>query len=174
MVLLFLQIAAAVLLIGYAGIWRSQQRKRKKRSWNEIVARLCDHDWGIEEIAESFLYKSGIRATTQDIWQRITGCRGLWAMYKNAPLLVELADYAAEHGHGVDKRVLDELRRDAFEIRVFVLLALVQHALSASPVGASLNAHRATSAYSGMLARLTEFMQQHSGTLFPNYLDAVA
>ena len=50
----------------------------------------------------------------------------------------------------------------------------MQHALSASSAGASLNAHHAAAAYSGMLARLTQFMQEHSTMLFPDYLDAVA
>ena len=174
MILPLLQIFATAILIAYAGIWRRQQRKRNKQGWNQIVSRLLDHDWGIEEIAEVYLYKSGIRATTADIWQRITGCRGLWAMYKNAPVLVDLADYASEHGGGKDEELLERLRSDAFQIRLYVMLALAQHAMSASSVGASVNAHRAASAYSAMLARLTGYMQEHSALLFPRYLDAVA
>jgi hypothetical protein len=174
MLLPLLQIVATAILIGYASIWRRQQIKRRKKSWNQIVSRLLDHDWGIEEIAESYLYKGGIRATPADIWQRITGCRGLWAMYKNAPVLVDLADYAAEHGEGTDEELLERLRSDAFQIRLYVILALAQHAMSASSVGASVNAHRAAAAYSGMLARLTGYIQEHSAILFPSYLDAVA
>ncbi len=174
MFLTFIQAIGTAALISYAIIWYRHQMMRRKRSWNQIVARLCNNDWGIEEIAEGYLYKSGIRATTEDIWQRIEGCRGLWSMYKNAPVLVELADYAAKHGDGVDKALLDTLRRDAFQIRLFVIRALAQHALSASSAGASLNAHHAAAAYSSMLARLTQFMQEHSAILFPDYLDAVA
>jgi hypothetical protein len=174
MLLIFLQILGVCLLLAYVSHWRKQQWKRGKKSWDEIVAGLSDHGWGIEDISERYLYKSGIRATTQDIWQRITGCSGLWAMYKNAPILVELADYAAKHGDGIDPELLDRLRRDAFQIRLFVLLALVQHATQAYSSGAAQNAHRATVIYSGMLASLTEFMQEHSALLFPRYLDAVA
>ncbi|HEX3941911.1 MAG TPA: hypothetical protein VHX11_10560 [Acidobacteriaceae bacterium] len=169
-----LQILAAVVLLAYAGLWRWHQGKRRKRDWNNIVSRLLDHDWGIEEITEAYLYKSEIRATTADIWNRITGCRGLWAMYKNAPVLVDLADYASEHGNGADSEMLEQLRSDAFQIRLYVMMALAQHAISGSSAGASVNAHRAASAYSGMLARLTAYMQEHSGLLFPRYLDAVA
>lgn len=174
MILPLLQIFATAVLITYASIWRRQQLKRRKQDWNQIVSRLLDHDWGIEEIAEVYLYKGGIRATTEDIWQRITGCRGLWAMYKNAPVLVDLADYASEHGGGKDEELLERLRSDAFQIRLYVMMALAQHAMSASSLGASVNAHRAAAAYSGMLARLTGYMQEHSGLLFPRYLDAVA
>ncbi len=174
MIFTFLQVLGIAMLITYTAAWCRQQMERRKRSWNQIVARLYNHDWGIEEIAEGYLYKGGIRATTEDIWPRIAGCRGLWAMYKNAPVLVDLADYAAKHGEGIDKALLDGLRSDAFHIRLFVIRALVQHAFSASSVGASVNAHHAATAYSTMLARLTGFMQEHSARLFPDYLDAVA
>jgi hypothetical protein len=174
MILPLLQVLVTAMLIAYAGFWRRQLMKRRNRSWQEIVSQLRDNDWGIEEVAERYLYKSAIRATTQDIWDRIEGCRGLWAMYKNAPVLVQLADYAAEHGHGVDEEMLEGLRSDAFQIRLCVMLALAQHALSARSIGAAVNAHRATATYSAMLVHLTSFVQQYSAGLFPSYLDAVA
>jgi hypothetical protein len=168
------QIIVTVVLLTYAAYWYWHQRKRRNRTWYQIVSQLRRNDWGIEEIAEGYLYKRGIRATAQDIWPRIAGCQGLWSMYKNAPVLVQLADYAAEHGEGVDQDLLKGLRSDAFQIRLYVMIALAQHALSASSPGAAENAHHAAAAYCGMLARLTEFMQEHSARLFPSYLDAVA
>ena len=174
MVLPLLQVLITALLVAYAGFWRRQQTKRRAKNWNDIISQLRDNDWGIEEITERYLYKSEIRATPKDVWQRIDGCKGLWAMYKNAPVLVQLADYAAEHGEGVDEELLEGLRSDAFQIRLCVMLALAQHMLSASSAGASVNAHRATATYSAMLFRLTAFIQEYSTSLFPSYLDAVA
>jgi len=174
MILPIAQVAAAVLLISYAVVWRRQQMKRRRKSWYEIVSQLRGNDWGIEEITENYLYKGGILATKEDIWQRIAGCHGLMAMYNNAPVLVQLADYAAEHGQGVDQKMLENLRSDAFQIRLCVMLALAQHVMSASSQGASLNAHRATATYSEMLVSLTAFIQEYSASLFPSYLDAVA
>jgi hypothetical protein len=55
-----------------------------------------------------------------------------------------------------------------------VLLALGQYVVSASSVGAAVNAHRAVTTYSSMLVRLTAFIQEYSTPLFPSYLDAVA
>jgi hypothetical protein len=174
MFLPFVQVSVAALLISYAGYCVRQQRKRRRRSWYEIMSQLRGNDWGIEEVTESYLYKSGVLATTEDIWERIAGCEGLMAMYKNAPVLVQLADYAAEHGQGVDEKMLEGLRTDAFHIRLCVMMALAQHVMSASSVGASVNAHRATVTYTEMLARLTAFIQEHSASLFPSYLDAIA
>jgi hypothetical protein len=174
MVLPLLQVILTALLIGYAGLWRRQQLKRRARTWNGIISQLRGNDWGIEEITERFLYKSEVQVTPKDVWQRIQGCNGLWAMYKNAPVLVQLADYAAEHGQGVDQEMLEGLRSDAFQIRLSVLMALGQYVFSASSVGAAVNAHRAVATYSAMLVRLTAFIQEYSTSLFPSYLDAVA
>jgi hypothetical protein len=174
MILPLLQVILTALLIGYAGFWRRQQTKRRARTWNGIISQLRGNDWGIEEITERFLYKSEVQVTPKDVWQRIQGCKGLWAMYKNSPVLVQLADYAAEHGESVDQAMLEGLRSDAFQIRLCVLLALGQYVFSASSIGASVNAHRAVSTYSAMLVRLTAFIQEYSTPLFPSYLDAVA
>src|ERR1700678_3074788 len=174
MILPLLQVILTALLVAYAGFWRRQQMKRRAKSWDGIISQLRCNDWGIEEISERFLYKSEVQVTTKDVWQRIHGCKGLWAMYKNSPVLVQLADYAAEHGQGVDQKMLENLRSDAFKIRLCVMLALAQHVMSASSEGASLNAHRATATYSEMLVSLTAFIQEYSASLFPSYLDAVA
>lgn len=174
MILPLLQVILTALLVAYAGFWRRQQLKRRAKSWDGIISQLRCNDWGIEEITERFLYKSEVQVTAKDVWKRIHGCKGLWAMYKNSPILVQLADYAAEHGEGVDQEMLEGLRSDAFQIRLCVLMALGQYLFSASSVGASVNAHRAVATYSAMLVRLTAFIQEYSTSLFPSYLDAVA
>jgi hypothetical protein len=174
MILPLLQVILAALLVSYAAFWRRQQSRRRTKSWNAIISQLRCNDWGIEEISERFLYKSEVQVTPKDVWQRINGCKGLWAMYKNSPILVQLADYAAEHGDGVNVEMLEGLRSDAFQIRLCVMLALAQYVLSASSVGASVNAHRAVATYSTLMVNLTAFIQEYSTSLFPSYLDAVA
>jgi hypothetical protein len=174
MVLALIQIVLTVLLIAYAAFWRRQQAKRRGKTWNGIVSQLSSNDWGIEEISERYLYKSEVQVTTEDVWQRIHGCKGLWAMYKNSSVLVQLADYAAEHGEGVDHEMLEGLRSDAVQIRLSVMMALGQYLFSASSVGAAVNAHRAVATYSAMMVRLTAFVQEYSTPLFPSYLNAVA
>ena len=174
MILPLIQVILTALLIAYAGFWRRQQMKRRAKSWSAIVSQLRCNDWGIEEITERYLYKSEVRVSTEDVWQRISGCKGLWAMYKNCPVLVQLADYAAENGNNVDHEMLEGLRSDAIQIRLCVMLALGQYVFSASPVAASVNAHRAVATYSAMMVKLTAFIQEYSTPLFPSYLDAVA
>jgi hypothetical protein len=167
------QIVLAISLVAFIGLWRRAQAKQKQRSWDEIVAALRANDWGLDEVSERYLYRGGIKATPDDVWKRIDGARGLWAMYCNAPLLVQLADYAAEHGAEPDEALLEGLRSDAFQIRLSILMALAKYGLSRSTVGASSNAFQATTLYSEMLARLTALFQESAGQLFPQYLAAM-
>jgi hypothetical protein len=173
MILPLFQVLITAMMLVYAGYWRKRQVNRRNASWNQIVARLSPHDWGIEDVSERYLYGEGIRATPQDIWPSIDGAKGLWAMYRNAPILVQLADYATEHGEGVSEELLEGIRTDAFQIRLCVMMALAQHVVLRSSVGAKVNAHRATTTYSVLLARLTRLFQEHSALLFPDFLQAM-
>ncbi len=171
---LLLQISAIGVLFTVVLCWfRGQKKQQHVDTWDKIVSQLRTNDWGFEEIADRYLYKSGIKATPGDIWARIDGANGLWAMYRNASLLLQLADYAAQHGDGRDEALLESLRADAFQIRLSVMTALAKYAFSRSTVGASVNAHRAASMYSEMLVRMTTLFQEHSALLFPRFLEAM-
>src|SRR5271156_3044143 len=169
-----IQVLLTALLLAYAGYWRKRQSKRRSESWDEIVLRLRPNDWGYEEITKRYLYSDQVIATSEDVWERISGAKGLWAMYCNAPVLVQLADYAAEHGNGeVPEELLASIRTDAFQIRMCVLMSLAQHVFSNSSVAARVSAHRATLAYTALLARMTAVFQDHSALLFPKFLEAM-
>lgn len=174
MIFPLIQVLVTAVILAYAGYWRRRQSNRRAASWQEIVARLRPNsEFGFDEVATRYLFGEGINATPQDIWPRIDGAKGLWAMYTNAGVFIQLADYAAEHGTGVPEEMLEGLRSDAFQIRMCVMMALAQHAFSKSSVGASVNAHRAADSYSIMLARVTAMFQEHCGLLFPNFVEAM-
>ena len=173
MILPLFQVLITALVLAYAGYWRKRQMSRRNSSWAGIVSKLSPNDWGFEGVAERYLYGEGIRATPQDIWERIHGAKGLWAMYRNSSVLLQLADYASEHGEGVSEELLEGLRSDAVQIRMCVLMALAQHVVTRSSVAASVNAHRATNTYSILLARTTALFQEHSAMLFPDFLQAM-
>jgi len=174
MMLLLLEIAVTAVLFATLILWaRGQQKQRRTNTWEELISQLHQNACGFEQISERYLYKSGITATTEDIWERIDGAKGLWAIYRNAPVLLKIADYAAEHGNGRNEALIESLRADAFQIRLTVVIALIKYAFSRSTVGASVNAHRAAIMYSEMLCRLTTLFQEHSAQLFPQYLQAM-
>jgi hypothetical protein len=175
MILTIISLAVPSALIAYGAYWRRNQSKRRAANWDSIVARLrSNSEFNFDEVAERYLYSDGIRATTSDIWSRIDGANGLWAMFTNAGVLMQLADYAAENGQGeVPEELIEELRSDALQIRIAVIMALVKYGFSRSVVPASVNAHRAATAYSAMLAHITTLFQEHSALYFPRFLEAM-
>ncbi len=174
MILTIISVAIPSALVAYAVYWRRSQTKRQAADWDSIVSRLrANRDFNFDEVAERYLYSDGIRATPRDIWPKINGANGLCAMFTNAGVLMQLADYAAEHGQDVPEELIEELRSDALQIRTAVIMALAKYGFSRSGVAASVNAHRAATAYSSMLAHITTLFQEHSALYFPRFLEAM-
>jgi hypothetical protein len=171
-----LQIAIVVALIAYFGKWRSSMRRRNTQSWDSLLGRLRS-DWSARDLSTQFLWKEGLTATQDDIWERIDGPRGLWAMYQNARVLLEMADYAkrnvAPGSEAVDPMLLEALRSDAMQIRLLVLMALAQYALSQATAGVRVNAFRAANLYSSMAARMTALLQDHAAVVLPDFVAAM-
>ena len=136
MLLPLLQIAIVSALLIYFGKWRGNMRRRNIQSWDSLLCQLRS-DWSARELSEQFLWKEGLAATTEDIWQRLDGPRGLWAMFQNARVMLEMADYAnrnsAPGSSPIDPMVLETLRSDAMQIRFCVLMALGPIRVSARP-----------------------------------------
>lgn len=175
MILPIISVAVATVPAVYAIYWRRAQSRRRNADWNSIVARFrSNSEFGFAEITERYLYKPAIQATPGDIWPRIHGASGLWAMFVNAGVLMELADYAAAHGgEAVPEMLIEELRSDTLQLRLAVLVALARYGFSRSGVSASVNAHRAACAYGSMLAHMTTLFQEHSALFFPRFLEAM-
>lgn len=175
MIFPIISIAVTAVPAAYAVYWRRVQTRRRTADWNSIVARFrSNSEFGFAEISDRYLYSPGIQATPEDIWPRIHGADGLWAMFINAGVLIELADYAATHGgEAIPELLIEELRSDALQLRLAVLVAMTRYAFSRSGVSASVNAHRAACAYSAMLAHMTTLFQEHSALFFPRFLEAM-
>ena len=103
---LLIPISFAALVLLYAAFWRVQQFRRGAKSWDELVAKLKPNDWST--------------------------AKGLWAVYCNASILIQLADYAAEHGNDTElsENLLQSIRAEALQMRMRALIALVQHLFS--------------------------------------------
>jgi len=101
------------------------------------------------------------------------GPHGLWVMYQNARVMLEMADFAAKNCDAVDRLLLETLRSDAMQIRVCVLMALAQYAFSHASEGVRVNAFRAASMYTGMAARMTQLLQDNAAVLVPDFVAAM-
>jgi hypothetical protein len=167
-----IQILVFAALALYFGHWRSRIRKRNNQSWDSLLARLRP-DWSARELSDQFLWKEGLNATPEDAWQRMEGPRGLWVMYQNSRVMLEMADFAARNDSGVDRVLIETLRSDAMQIRVCVLMALGQYGFTKAGEGVRVNAFRAAALYSGMAARLTSLLQDHAAGILPDFVAAM-
>src|ERR1039457_3528318 len=91
-----LQIAAIVPVTISLVRWRVGQRHRNAQSWDSLVARLKP-GWSARDLSVHFLSKEGLNASPGETWERMQGFRGIRAMYHNAGVMLEMADYAARN-----------------------------------------------------------------------------
>ncbi|SRR6266568_5223180 len=172
MIALLLQLAAVALVAIYFVRWRVAARRRNHQSWQSLLMRLRP-DWSARELSDQFLWKEGLSATPEDTWTRMQGPRGLWVMFQNAKVMLEMADYAVKNCKSVDRVLVETLRSDAMQIRVCVLMALCQYAFSQASEGVRVNAFRAASMYTGMAARMTQLLQENAAVLVPDFVAAM-
>jgi hypothetical protein len=172
MILIPLEVVLVVSLAYYFYRWRKSARRRNEQSWDSLLARLRP-DWSARDLSDQFLWKEGLNATPEDAWQRMEGPKGLWAMYQNARVMLEMADYAFTNSHSVDRLLLETLRSDAMQIRLCVLTALAQYGFAKAGEGVRINAFRAATMYTGMAARMTQMLQECAPVMVPDFVAAM-
>jgi hypothetical protein len=171
MILTMFQIAAVALIALYLAWWRLGAYRRKNQSWESMVARL-QQGWNLKELSQHFPWKEGLNATPERTWNQIGGARGLWAMYRNAGIMLQMADFAARHA-GVDPVLLEILRSDSTHIRIGALKALVGYAIHQANENVRLSTFQVVSTYTGMAAHMTEFLQAHAEVALPSFVAAM-
>lgn len=171
MILAVLQIVAVSLIALYFVIWRLRAHRRSHQSWEAMLVRL-HHGWNASELSAHFPWKEGLNASPDETWERIHGIRGLWAMYRNAGIMLELADFAARCT-GADPALLQTLHTDATQIRLRALQAMVGYVLSHASEGVRMRSFQVASMYTGMAAHMTEFLQNNAEVALPSFVAAM-
>jgi len=172
MILTVVQAAVLTALIAYLHHWITRARRRNAQTWGSLMARLRP-DWNSRELSDPTLWADALKATPEEKWQRIEGARGLVAMFQNAGVMLEMADYATRNSDTVDRELLASLRSDAMQIRVSVLEALARYAFCQVNEGVCVNALRAASMYTGMTTRMAMLLQANAAGMVPNFVAAM-
>ncbi|MGA3262614.1 MAG: hypothetical protein ABSC47_01055 [Terracidiphilus sp.] len=172
MIFTLLPIAAIAVVAIYIGSWRAGVRRRNAQTWDSLLARLRP-DCSARELSDHFLWNEGLNATPEENWRRIQGAHGLWTIYENARVMLEMADYAARNCDTIDRDLIETLRSDAMHIRVCVLMALVQYAFCQVNERICVNAFRAATMYTGMAARMNQLLQQNAMGMVPDLVAAM-
>jgi hypothetical protein len=171
MILAFQIFSFAVIAL-YLFRWQRGLRVRRDQSWESLLVRLRQ-DTCVRELNEQFLWKEGLTVTPEDAWQRMEGPKGLWLMYQNARVMQDMADFASRNGADVDKILVEALHSDAVQIRICVLLALVQYGFTAASEGVRVYSFRTAALYSGMAARMTQLLQENYAGILPDFIAAM-
>ena len=167
-----LQVAAiAVTAICLYG-WRARIRRRNAQSWDSLVSRLR-LDCSTSRLGDQSIWHGNLDVTPEEKWQLVRGARGLWTMYENARVMLEMADYATRNSDSVDQQMLAALRSDAMQIRVCVLSALAKYAFRQVNESICVNVSRAAGMYTDMAARTVELLQVNGGNMVPNFVPAM-
>jgi hypothetical protein len=160
--------AAAVCLYQFL----ASIRRRNAQSWDSLVARLR-LDESTQRLGDQSVWNGDLQVTPQEKWQLIRGAHGLWTMYENARVMMEMAEYAARNADTVDSELLATLRSDAMQIRVCVLTALARYAFSQVDESICENVSRAASMYTEMSMRTAELLQVNGRSMAPNFVPAM-
>lgn len=151
----FFSFALAGISIACIVRWGMWVHRRSNQSWESIAAHL-EPGWNspawteIPETSES---------TPEERWSRVNGARGLCTMYQNAKVMQEMASYASRQDSGIDPMLLAELRSDALQIRLLVVVALAQYAMHQVNEEICGKAGRAASIYQEMSQRMSDLLQ---------------
>ena len=172
MILTILQFAAVAVVAISLVRWRASLCGRNAQSWESMIARLRP-GWSALELSDHFSQKEGLNTTPDQTWERIKGARGLRAMYKNAGVMLEMADYAAKNCDTIDPELLAALRDNATQIRMGALKALAINAFSQASENVRMDAFHVASMYTGMVARMTRLLQDNAVVLVPDFVAAM-
>ena len=154
--LLLLAIVLSIVAL-FLVRWLVALFRPSRRSWASLVGRLRP-DWTNCELNDCFEWDRCIVETPENIWEVMKGPKGLWVMYCNAGVMLEMVDYAVRHGANVDRGLVDGIRRAASSIRSCALKALGHYAVTYAWDTIYDNAFLAASQYLEVIRRMQELL----------------
>jgi hypothetical protein len=172
MLLPLLQIVAITIAAICFSSWRTAMRRRNAQSWDAIVARMRP-DPRTQSMGDESIWNGSMNVTPEEKWRLMRGAQGLWTIYENAGVMLEMADYTARNSNSVDLELLAAMRSDAMQIRVCVITALAKYALSHVNESICVNVTRAANLYTEMTARTAELLQVNGRSMAPNFVPAM-
>lgn len=173
--LLIFQIISIIVIAAVLTAWQVSVRRRNRRSWEQILSRLR-MDWSGHALSESFPWRPEMPLSPDETWLQIQGVRGLSVMFRNAGVMLEIADYAVRNSTAdfeADPLTIAALRSDALQIRIFALLGLMQYGFLRATAGVRTSAQRTAIHYTMLTARLITLLQDHAAIILPNFIEAV-
>jgi len=153
-------------------VWQwAVARKRNRAGWDEIVSRLKS-DGSARGLSASERSGTELHPGMLARGQRALRARGLWVLYANTGVLVELADYAARNGTPEKQATVDALRTEAALLRLNLLACAGSLVLHAAEERIDHHTLRAEQAYAELEVCLTDLVEQQAPDLLPSLVAA--
>jgi hypothetical protein len=159
----FIVTGAIYLICSGVGV-----RRRRRRAWETLVTSLQPNR-GDAELSQYLNWDKDLFVTPEEKWRGINGAQGLWAMFENAGVMLEMANYAAINSTETDPELIAALRRDAIQVRILVVVALSKCACGQVNESTCAIVSRATAYYVDMTKRTVELAQLNGRALAPGF-----
>ncbi len=164
-----LEMIGVTAIAMFLGLWRLRVSRRNAASWDSLMARLRP-GWNARELTGFGVSASESNAAALAHWRKLWTAHGLWAMYTNAGVLLEMASYAERHDPEPDQQMLARLRYDALQIRVNVVKTALLYAGGAVRESIAVSALRAEAAYMEMTTGVLALLEQNSAGAIPAFV----
>jgi hypothetical protein len=148
--------------------WQIRVRRRRTVAWKTLLVNLQPKRGDIE-LADNHHWNRDPFAMPEEKWRSTNVAEGLWTMYENAGVMLDIANYAAFNSTVTNPELITALRRDAFRIRVCVIVALSKYARSQVNESTCAIVSRATAYYADMVKRTAELAQANGTALAPGF-----
>lgn len=149
--------------------WRMGQQRRRTQSWETLVARFRP-DWNARALCDIDAAPHATSNRARPAKTHLQGMRALWNLLRNAGVMLEMADYAAE---AFDPALLADLRNDALQLRISALQALASCVFLSPGDAVRIHVLRAESAFAEMELRMTEFLEGNVAGMVPSFVAAL-
>ena len=165
MFIVVLEFVIAIGAAAYLGNQVASFRRRRRLAWEMLSAQLQPNCPGPEFLRQLHLNDEGSAPKKEGApWKRwrSTQSAGLWSMYSNAGVMLEIADFVDQKYKGVDQEALGALRDDAMQIRAFALIEITKYARSQMNEGTVANVARVATIYADMWSRTAQLLEANS------------
>src|ERR1700761_1109406 len=154
---ILLQGAMAIVLFLAAVHLRLSIRRQRSREWAQILAGIVQSGGRLSQLSYGSIFSSGLDCRIDEVWERIDGTRGLWAIFRNAGVFLEAINYMESFCDPDPRfrRAMDELRQEIRRLRSAVLMVLLRCLLVSRRGTVFLTVGETARTYTALVAQLS-------------------
>jgi len=171
MLWIILQVAlAAALLVGAFRLQVSLHRQRS-REWSQILAGLSQSGGSLSQLSYGSIFSAGLDCPVAEVWDKIDGTRGLWAIFRNAGVLLEALNYMESDCETSPSflQLIGHIRENGRRVRIAAAVGLLKSLLSTPRQRPVLTAGEIAAVYIALVAEMSLAISDNCPELLIEY-----